>query len=92
MVVRFGLVRPTLLPMFGIEGIDVYAFEIIKMPESHRAMKCIPLVEFPGTRRELNFIMPENTPVGLILADIASVHDWISDIGVSEIYRDETHI
>lgn len=89
---RFGLVRPTLLPLFDIDEIDVYAFEIVKMPELHRAMKFTPLVEFPGTRRELNIIMPESTPVAVVTAIVRASHEWVSDIGVSEIYRDESHI
>jgi phenylalanyl-tRNA synthetase beta chain len=90
--VRFGLVRPTLLPLFDIEGIDVYAFEIVKMPELHRVIKFIPLIEFPGTRREFNFIMPETTPVATLLELVRTSHEWISDIWVTEIYRDEKHI
>lgn len=89
---RFGLVRPTLLPMLNIDDIDVYAFEIVKMPELHRAMRFTPLVEFPGTRRELNVIMPESTPVAVVTAIVRASHDWVSDIGVTEIYRDEKHI
>lgn len=89
---RFGLVRPTLLPLFDIDEIDVYAFEIVKMPELHRAMKFTPLVEFPGTRREFNFIMPETTPVATIVGLVRESNEWISDIGVTEIYRDEKHI
>lgn len=90
--VRFGLVRPTLLPLFDIEGIDIYAFEIMKMPMLHRAVKFKPLIEFPGTRRELNIIMPESTPVAVVTAIVRASHEWVSDIGVSEIYRDEKHI
>lgn len=90
--VRFGLVRPTLLPLFDIEGIDVYAFEIVKMPALHRAIKFTPLVEFPGTRREFNFIMPETTPVATLVNLVRESHEWISDIGITEIYRDEKHI
>jgi phenylalanyl-tRNA synthetase beta chain len=89
---RFGLVRPTLLPLFDIDDIEVYAFEIVKMPELHRPMKFTPIVEFPGTRRELNVIMPESTPVAVVTAIVRASHDWVSDIGVTEIYRDESHI
>lgn len=89
---RFGLVRPTLLPMFDIDDIEVYAFEIVKMPELRRAMKFTPIVEFPGTRRELNVIMPESTPVAVVTAIVGASHEWVSDIGVTEIYRDESHI
>lgn len=89
---RFGLVRPTLLPLFDIDQIDVYAFEIVKMPELHRPIKFTPIVEFPGTRRELNIIMPESTPVAVVTAIVRASHEWVSDIGVSEIYRDESHI
>jgi hypothetical protein len=46
-IIRFGLVRPTLLPVFDIDDIEVYAFEIVKMPELHRPIKFTPLVEFP---------------------------------------------
>lgn len=66
-VVRFGLVRPTLLPLFDIEGIDIYAFEIVKMPVLHRTIKFSSIPEYPGTRRELNFIIPETTPVATII-------------------------
>lgn len=90
--VRFGLVRPTLLPLFDIESIDVYAFEIVKMPALHRAIKFVPLIEFPGTRREFNFIMPETTPVATLVKIVRESHEWVSDIGVIEIYRDEKHI
>jgi phenylalanyl-tRNA synthetase beta chain len=89
---RFGLVRPTLLPLFDIEGIDVYAFEIVKMPTLHRSIKFAPLSEYPGTRRELNFIMSEETPVAILTGLVKGTHEWISDIGVNEIYRDEKHI
>ena len=80
------------MPLFDIEGIDVYAFEIIRIPEARRAIRFTPLIEFPGTRRELNFIMPETIPVSLVTTLVSQSHEWISDIGVSEIYRDETHI
>ncbi len=89
---RFGLVRPTLLPLFGIEGIDVYGFEIVKMPILHRPIKFVPIPEYPGTRREFNFIMSEETPVAIVTELVRGVHDWISDVGVTEIYRDEKHI
>jgi len=89
---RFGLVRSTLLPLFDIENTDVYAFEIVKMPILHRPVKFLPLSEFPGTCRELNFILPESTPVAVVIELVGSVHDWISDVWVSEIYRDEKHI
>ncbi len=84
--------RPTLLPLFDIDDIEVYAFEIVKMPELHRPMKFTPIVEFPGTRRELNVIMPESTPVAVVTAIVRASHEWVSDIGVTEIYRDESHI
>lgn len=70
----------------------MYAFEIVKLPELHRPMKFTPLIEFPGTRRELNFIVPETIPVAVVLEHVKHAHEWISDIGVSEIYRDEKHI
>ena len=90
--VRFGLVRPTLLPLFDIEGIDVLGFEIVKLPVPNRPMKFTSLADYPGTRRELNFIMPEETPVAIVTGLVASAHEWVSDIGVSEIYRDPNHI
>lgn len=62
------------------------------MPELHRPIKFTPLIEFPGTRRELNFIMPEETPVATIIDLVSRSHEWISDVGIHEIYRDETHI
>ena len=91
-VLRFGLVRPTLLPLFDIEGIDIYAFEIVKMPELHRPIKFVPIPEFPGTRREFNFIMPEETPVAVVIELVKASHAWVSDVGVMEIYRDEKNI
>lgn len=90
--IRFGLVRPTLLPLFDIDNIGVYSFEIVKMPDIHRLIKFVPLIEFPGTRREINFVMPEEAPVAVIIELVRTSHEWISDIGVNEIYRDETHI
>lgn len=90
--IRFGLVRPTLLPLFDIEGIDVYAFEIVKVPQLHRAIKYVPLIEFPGTRREFNFIIPETTHISAIVELVRTSHIWISDIEIHEIYRDEKHI
>lgn len=91
-VLRFGLVRPTLLPLFGIEGIDVYGFEIVKMPISHRPIKFVSIPEYPGTRREFNFLIPEEIPVAVITQLVSGVHEWVSDVGVTEIYRDEKHI
>lgn len=89
---RFGLIRPTLLPLFDIENIDVYAFEIVKIPTLHRPIKFSSIPEYPGTRRELNFIMPEETPVAVVTGLVVGAHDWISDVGVNEIYRDEKNI
>ncbi len=89
---RFGLVRPTLIPLFDIDDIDIYAFEIIKLPLLHRPIRYKPIPEYPGTRRELNFIMPEETPVAIVTNLVGTTHEWISDIGVTEIYRDEKHI
>jgi phenylalanyl-tRNA synthetase beta chain len=91
-IIRFGLVRPTLLPLFDIGELDVYAFEIVTMPELHRNIKFTPLIEFPGTRREFNFIMPEETPVAVITDLVKASNEWISDVGITEIYRDESHI
>jgi len=62
------------------------------MPELHRAIKFTPLIEFPGTRREFNFIMPETRPVATLVELVRTSHEWISDIGVTEIYRDDKHI
>lgn len=84
--------RPTLLPLFDIDGIDVYAFEIVKMPELHRTIKFSPIPEYPGTRRELNFIVSEETPVAVVIDLVRDSHEWIFDIGVNEIYRDDKHI
>lgn len=78
--------------MYDIDDLEVYAFEIVKMPELHRPVKFTPLVEFPGTEREFNFILPEETPVAEVIQLVKNVHPWISNVGVSEIYRDETHI
>lgn len=89
---RFGLIRPTLLSLFDIEWIDVYVFEIVKIPTVHRPIKFTPLPEYPGTSRELNFIMPESTPVAVVTRLVEWVHEWISNVGISEIYRDEKHI
>jgi phenylalanyl-tRNA synthetase beta subunit len=36
--------------------------------------------------------MPEEAPVAVIIELVRTSHEWISDIGVNEIYRDETHI
>lgn len=58
----------------------MYAFEIVKLPQLHRPMKYTPLVEFPGTRRELNFIMPETTPVAVVTTLVKDAHEWVSDI------------
>lgn len=91
-LVRFGLIRPTLLPLFDISEIEVYAFEIVTLPDIHRTTKYTPIIEFPGTRRELNIIMPEDTPVKVALDIVSGSHEWISDVSVSEIYRDPAHI
>ncbi len=84
--------RPTLYPIFDIENLDVYAFEISKIPSLHRNIRFEPLPDLPGTRRELNFISPEGIPVALLLELVRSSHEWVSEVGVSEIYRDEQHI
>lgn len=91
-LVRFWLVRPTLLPLFDIADIEIYAFEIITLPALHRPIQFISLIEYPGTIREFNIIIPENTPVKTILDIVKESHNWISKIWVSEIYRDPTHI
>ena len=91
-LVRFGLIRPTLLPLFDISDIDIYAFEIVTLPDIHRSIKFAPIIEYPGTRRELNIIMPEVTPVQVVLDIVKWSHIWISDLGVSEVYRDPSHI
>lgn len=62
------------------------------MPELHRPIKFSPLPEYPGTRRELNFIMPEETPVAVVTGLVSGAHEWVSDVGINEIYRDENHI
>lgn len=36
--------------------------------------------------------MPEDTPVKVALDIVSRSHEWISDVSVSEIYRDPTHI
>ena len=36
--------------------------------------------------------MSETTPVAVITDLVRASHEWVSDIGISEIYRDETHI
>gem|GEM_PF-3182825 len=46
-LVRFGLVRPTLLPLFDITELEVYAFEIITLPDIHRPIKFTSLAEYP---------------------------------------------
>ena len=50
------------------------------------------MIEYPGTKRELNIIMPEETAVKVILDIVAQSHEWVSNITVSEIYRDPVHI
>ncbi len=62
------------------------------MPVLHRPIKFAPLVEYPGTRREFNFIMPEETPVAVVIDLVKKTDAWISDVHVAEIYRDEKHI
>ena len=36
--------------------------------------------------------MTEETPVAVVTGLVTGAHDWISDVGVNEIYRDEKHI
>jgi hypothetical protein len=36
--------------------------------------------------------MPEETPVKVVLDIVGQSHEWVSDITVSEIYRDPAHI
>jgi len=36
--------------------------------------------------------MPEDTPVKIALDIVSGTHEWISDVSVSEIYRDPAHI
>ncbi len=62
------------------------------MPILDRPIRFAPISEFPGTRREFNFIMPESTPVATLTTLVKNAHNWISDISVAEIYRDEKHI
>ncbi len=92
MLVRFGLIRPTLLPLFDISDIEVYAFEIVTLPDIHRTTKYAPIIEYPGTKREFNIIMSEETPVKVVLDIVEQSHKWVSDITISEIYRDPAHI
>ncbi len=61
-------------------------------PDIHRTTKYTPIIEYPGTQREFNIIMPEETPVKVVLDIVEQSHDWVSNITVSEIYRDPTHI
>lgn len=91
-LVRYGLVRPTLLPLFDISGIDIFAFECVKFPSNSRTIKVIPPSDYPGTHRELNVLTPEETPVSSLLRIIEKSHSWISHLSVSEIYRDPIHI
>lgn len=64
----------------------------MKLPTIHRPITFTQIPEFPGTRRELNFIMPEETPVAVVTSLVRSSHELVSDIGVTEIYRDAKHI
>ncbi len=47
-----------------------------------------PISKYQTISRELNFLLPENTPTGEIAADISAVHPWIQNIVVDSVYRD----
>lgn len=91
-LLEYGLIRPTLLPLYEIDTLDIYAFEIIKLPRGNHEHQFAPLQEYPGTHRELNIIAPEETPVSDIIHIIQWVNSWIHDFSVVEIYRDINHI
>ncbi|MEI6710734.1 MAG: hypothetical protein WCK88_00185 [bacterium] len=40
---------------------------MVTLPDIHRTTKYTPIIEYPGTKRELNIIMPEDTPVKVLL-------------------------
>lgn len=46
-VIRFGLIKPTLLSLFDIEDNDVYGFEIVALPDIERKIHFSPLSEYP---------------------------------------------
>lgn len=51
-----------------------------------------PISKYQTILRELNFILPENTPTGDIAHIIDATHPWIQDVHVDSIYRDSQKI
>lgn len=95
-LITFGSIHPAVAESFGLSNRTVLSFEINfsllmnRFMTAHHEFREIS--KYPGIRRELNFVIDERVPVREIIGEIASVHTFLSDFQVVDIFRDATKV
>lgn len=90
-ILEFGKIHPAVAENFSIPT-DTFYFEAnftnLLAGSEEKEVFFHPISKYQIIRRELNFLLPENTPTGEIARDIDASHPWIKDVVVDSVYRD----
>lgn len=94
-ILEFGKIHPAVAENFWLPT-DIFYFEAnfntLLDAFTKKEVFFHPISKYQTIRRELNFLLPENTPTGEIARDIDASHPWIGQVVVDSIYQDEEKI
>lgn len=95
-LITFGSVHPATAESFGLGDETIYTFEVdysvLSGLFATSKYTFSEISKYPGVRRELNFVLDERTPTDQVIQKIASVHPFLSDFSVADIFRDEVKV
>lgn len=92
-VIAYGYLHPVCASRYELKATKVIVFCILDRAFFlDQVARYTPLAKFPGIDREINLVMDSQTPAGNICEQIASVHTYITAVGVKEVYEDKVKI
>ncbi|MCK9272172.1 phenylalanine--tRNA ligase subunit beta [Candidatus Gracilibacteria bacterium] len=95
-LVTFGYINPIVASNFSLDDSNLIYFEIDfnLLFDNYLAsnLEFSEISKFPGIDRELNFVIPEKTPVGEIIEVINNSDILIRNTRVIDIYRNEEKV
>ncbi len=93
-VAVFGALHPRAAQHFGLEGAEVWLFELAgdlpaALPAGHLYA---PLAKYPGSDREFALVLPENVPAALALDAARSADPLVASAEIGEVFRDTAKV
>lgn len=94
-IARFGQIHPRLASEFSIPEDTLYFeldYEVLLGFYTDKELLFHSISRFPSIPRDLNFILPKNTPTGHVARILDGLHPWIHNVRVVDTYEDSEKI